>query len=355
MRYIRESKERTVYAVKNIFKQPLDSLGQIIPVAMILTSFVGFVVAIFNYLIDGGFFEQCDLLQKNLFEGISKGFTTGNVDVLTSGIVLEVIIVLLVIEFFIVFISFVLTESTMNKTIAGLLLSVGTILLVLAGVPLGVGFGVIDLPNAIEKRIVIHLFGMQGMNTSSLVSKLEVLATLGFFLLAAVLVIICVSKHRWMIGHSVIAMIISFLVIPAMLLLIENIIPMLASVLAFLIVCIFLFLFGKIMLAMAKSSKNQSFEETSHSELSRKTNIETVKKDVPYQKEVKCYSAPFWREKGGYGIIQAAEDHIYCYNAQKQVTAVCGVSKFEEGTVAIYDAKTKERVMHVEGCKTPKR
>ena len=71
------------------------------------------------------------------------------------------------------------------------------------------------------------------------------------------------------------------------------------------------------------------------------------------QREIKDWWAPFWRDKGGYGIAVPQADCIYTKNAWGEKTYVCTVLDFEKGNVAIIDSKTKGRVMNIAGCKYP--
>lgn len=89
------------------------------------------------------------------------------------------------------------------------------------------GFKKIDFSGNVLNNVVNALNEMQEstFRTVSLTILVAELVSLVLFL-----VLILVAKNRWMIGHSVVALLISYMVFPLLLLLLENLFPMILSV-----------------------------------------------------------------------------------------------------------------------------
>lgn len=355
--FICDNKENTIYSIRNIKEQPLESLGKILPIGMVCTSVIGFIVAIIMFVANSGFANQISAISGDFFAGILEGFTSGTANILTSGTVSGIIFILLVVELVVMIISYMKTETKAKKITACICLGVGTVLFTIAGLILAVGFGVINLSVKIEEKIINMLSMFNGVQTSTIVSGLKITALIGVAALIVFIILMFMSEHRWMIKHSVIALIITQILLPLVLLFVENIIPMSVGIIAIVIIGRALFIGGKIFLrgGGGESSGSYSSAGCGYSETSRSVKSEAPAKKTPYQNEIEDWSGPFWRDKGGLGILQAQEDHIYCYNVWKEATPVCGVSAFEKGEVAIIDCKTKTRVMNVAGCKRPAR
>lgn len=65
--FFRKNVEETTASIKFFNEQPLNSLGQIIPVGMVVVSMVGFIVAIIKFIIAGGFSNQIISLKEDFF------------------------------------------------------------------------------------------------------------------------------------------------------------------------------------------------------------------------------------------------------------------------------------------------
>ena len=95
--FVSRNTNATIDSIKSFKEQPLNSLGQILPVGMVSTSLIGFLVAIIKFVLNGGFSKQISEIDRDFVNGISKGFTYGTSEILTSGIVSKTISIMLIV------------------------------------------------------------------------------------------------------------------------------------------------------------------------------------------------------------------------------------------------------------------
>lgn len=351
--FFRKNVEATTASIKFFNEHTLNSLGQIIPVGMVVASIVGFIVAIIKFIIAGGFSNQITSLKGDFFRGISEGSTYGTASVLTSGIVSTIISILLFAELLVLIISYYKTENKAKKIVASICLGIGTVLFGVAGFILAVVFGVINLSEQMEIKIVEMLTVFDGMQTSTIVNGLKITAIIGVVALIVFVILMLVSEYKWMIINTAIALLLSYVILPLVLLLVENIIPMIAGVVAIVVIGGAIFLGGIFLSGSGESSGSSSVGgSVGTSSSTSRTESKPKEKD----QRIKKYdlNTTFWRDKGAYiGIVTPEADCIYMNNAQGEKTYVCTVDDFEKGNVAIINKRV--RVMNIARCKTPER
>jgi hypothetical protein len=352
-KFVIENKDDTISSIKNLKEQPLESLAQLFPISMVCTSVVGFIVAIVIFIVEGGFSNQIISIKGDFFGFV--GFTFGTTSILTSGVVSTIISVFILAEIVVLVISYFKTESKAKKIAVGICLGIGGVLFGFAGFFLEVGFGVISSEKA-EMILMNMLSNLDGMQTDTIINGLKIISLIGVALLIVFIVLMLISQNRWIIKNSTIAILISYIILPLALLLIENVIPMFTGLISIVVIGGALLFVAKIFLGGGEEdSGSYDYESSNYSELSKPVKTKKQVEKNPDQNEITGWSEPFWRGKGGLGITQGQEDHIYCYNYWKQKQVVCGVSAFEKGEVAIIDYNTKRRIMGIGGCKTPLR
>lgn len=351
--FFRKNVEATTASTEFFNEQPLNSLGQIIPVGMVVASIVGFIVAIIKFIIAGGFSNQITSLKGDFFRGISEGLTDGTASVLTSGIVSTIISILLFAELLVLIISYYKTENKAKKIVASICLGIGTVLFGVAGFILAVVFGVINLSEQMEIKIVEMLTVFDGMQTSTIVNGLKITAIIGVVALIVFVILMLVSEYKWMIINTAIALLLSYVILPLVLLLVENIIPMIAGVVAIVVIGGAIFLGGKIFLSGSGESSGSSSVGRSVGTSSSTSRTESKPKEKYQQKKVYDLNTTFWRDKGGNGFFVPEADCIYMKDASGRKTYVCTVHDFEKGNVAIINKRV--RVTNVAGCEPPER
>ena len=350
--FIRKTTKETIDSIKIFSVHPFNSLGQLIPVGMLCTSFIGFIVAIIMFAVEGGFSNQIIELKEDFFGGISEGVTGGNVSAVMYGIVSTIILIFLLTEIVIIIVSFYMTEGMAKKIIASICFGIafisGGITLILA-----VGFGEINLSPQMEKKVEAILLNFEDVPiaTFSNILKISILA-LGIAVLVFLLLIF-LSEHRRKVINTAIALLLSYIVLPLCLLLIENLIPLCTEIAAIVIIggaivfgCIAYFGGG---------GESSGSSKTGSGSINSATRSGSGKspKEKNQQQKVYDLNTTFWRDKGGYGIAVPQADCIYMKNAWGEKTFVCTVSEFERGDVAIINKKV--RITKVAGCNTPMR
>ena len=347
IKFIMDNKDRTIDSVKKIKYYPLESLGQLLPIGMVMISAFGFIFAFISFLLEHGFSKQIN----SITDGITGTFTYGTWDMMVSGAIFKLITIVLLAEFIVMLISYIKKESKTKRILACTCLGIA---FVLGSFTLTV-FQSEKLSYDMQLQLAKVMTVFNGMKTDTVIGILKFIALLGIVASIIFIVLMFLSECRWMIKHGALAFGISYIGLPLLLLLIENIIPLIVMICLIIMIGGALMLTGK--LAFSSEKMPPSKASAPHSKQSEKqmASISTVKNN-PKQKEINGWHAPFWRDKGSTTTFaHSQEDHIYCYDIWHKPTPVCGVSEFEKGKVVIIDSKTKTRVMNVAGCKAPQR
>ena len=354
--FVRKNAKETTTSIKFFSEQPLNSLGQLIPVGMVALSMVGFIVAIIKFVIGGGYSNQIMALKWDFFGGISEGFTSGTASILTSGIVSTIVSILLLAELLILIVSYYRTESKTKKIIASICLGIGLVLFGVAGFILAVAFGIINLSEQMEMKIIEMLTVFNGMYTSTIVNGLKIAAIIGVVALIVFIILMLVSEHKWMIKNSAIAFLLSYIILPLTLLLVENIIPMIGVVVVLVVLGVVAILGGEVLLSEGGESSGSSRSSSSGRNISTSSSNsrpESKPKENNQKKLEYNLNTTFWRDKGGSGIITPQADCIYVKDVSGYKAYVCTVEDFEKGNVAIINKRV--RVTSIAGCKPPRR
>lgn len=350
--FIGKNIKATSASIKSFKEQPLNSLGQLIPMGIVTTSVVGFIVSIIIFAIAGGYSNQIAAIIGGSFSEISESFTSGTLNDLMSGIVPTIISILLIAELLVLIISYYKTEGKVKKIIVSICLGIGIVLFCIAGFILAVAFEIIKLSEEAEMKIAQMLAAFDGVQTFTVINELKIIAIIGVVALIVYIILMLVSKHRWMIKNSAVALLISYIILPLVLLLAENIIPMIVTIVVFVVIIVIAFIVGKLFLGNEEVSDSSSSARTSDS--SSKGTYSENKQEEKNQKVIKLdFDTVFWRDEGGYGIAVPQADCIYMRNTWGEKAYVCTVYDFEKGDVAIMN--NGKRIMNVSGCKTPER
>lgn len=333
-------------ALKNMRKQPLKSLAQIFPLMMVLTSLIGFIVAIVIFIVSGGYSEQIAKIKDDLLGGMLEGFTFGTVEILISGIVPTIIFIIFFAEITILVILYFNSEDKVKKIIVSVCLGIGSIFFLGAGFILAVGFGLISSEKS-ERILMELLVSLDGMKKDSLVTGLIIIALIGVISLIVFIILMFVSQNRWIIKHSACALLITYIIFPLTLILVENIIPMFIGLIAFVFIGGALLVIGKIFLCGGDGSSVSDNFDSSH--LSTTRNNITDKPKERYQRKVELQlNTMFWVDNNYMGC-----KCVFYKNNINADSSACTVYEFEKGEVAIYNKG--KRVMNIPGCKLPER
>lgn len=354
MRKIKELAERTVNSVKCFTKEPIDNLGFLVPMIMAIVSVVTALVGYILYIVQGGYSNQVSLIKTSGTDGIYQGFTSGSAGLLTSGTIAKVIWILFLVQMIVMLISYFKTVGKAKKIIMIIDLIVLTIVIALFTVVVMISIGSLVFS---EEQMMSALSTFEGM-TVNLKTVLITYAVFAVISVVTFLVLVLISECRWMLGYGMISLGVNYIAAPLVVLLLENIIPLVSGIAVLAIIGLVIFLGFILFLGGGDgecTSASGSYSSGSSSSYSRNEIKETkLVEKQPYQ-EVKKYdlNTTFWRDKGGYGVMVPQADCIYFKNTWGEKTYSCTVSDFEKGKVAIMNKN--KRVMNVAGCKTPER
>ena len=196
IKFAKDTVGRTVHSIKNFKTNPLDSMGQMIPIIIVLINFVVFIVAYINFIVSGTYMTQTDLI---IDKGrLREAFSCGTLNYFIGKINLIIVGVLVLVDYVIMMIVFVKREAKLKRIFALTDMIVMGISLLL--IPLTIKSG-----NAIFGLI----FGI---------------ALAGFIILVMYL------ENKWFVRDWAVALGIAYVVLPVILLFLENIVPLVAGV-----------------------------------------------------------------------------------------------------------------------------
>ncbi len=340
-------KNETADSVMNFKQHPLSSIEQLIPVIIVLISSIAFVVSLIEFTINSGYTSQIEIIKSGLGDGFMDSFTIGTVKSLWNGIASHIILSLLAVEFIVLFISYISSENK-GKKISFITLSIsGIIITVLSGLFWLVCLEKINFSEELKNKIYEKLNTIGTQKIMHMLTTAEITFIIGIILVLIAVALVIISKHAWVLGHSAVALVISYVVFPLLLWIIENAIPLLIAI----ALIIGVVLVGKI---IAKSDSNSSTNTSFSKNKSSNSKNKTEPKKEKYQKPKKIdLNTTFWRDKGGYGIDTPTADCIYYKDNMGVKRFACTVKEFESGDVAIYNKG--KRITTIAGCQPPKR
>ncbi len=333
-RFVTNNFEATTASVKFFKAQPLESIGQLLPVSIALTSICAFVVAFITYIVQGGFLNQISALRNDFWNSLTYGTT----NILVSGVVSKIIFVLLIAELIVMLLKYMKTEKMWKRITSGISLLVGVILTSVSGLFLSVIYSSYAPTENIKEKIYLMLVKLEKAELLDIAAKLKIVLIIGGAALVIFSVFMIISKYRWMIKNSIIALLISFIVLPLTLLIVENIIALVAIVIIGIIVYI--------ILNMVVNSLG-SGDDVSSGELSNKSNTvsstqtntrQSSKNILQFSKQGNCIYVP--RNIKLYKVKGVSHDYI-CTDNGLSSSEICSLNDLEKGKVRIYkDEKT---------------
>lgn len=336
--FIQNIKYKTTYAIKSFHQNPLDSLGVLIPIAAGMVAFIGFIVAYILFIVNGGYATQIDLIKSNGVDGISQGFTTGTTNIIYGNIVGSIIKMALGIEFVILMITYFSRESNIKKILMVIdLVSLVTffgITVWFCVVYMG-GIAIVDIAEALD------YIGIPAFKT---IFKIMVALTIIAVVLFIVLTLM--SKSRWMVGYGVYAALISFVFLPLVLLLLENIIPLLAGIVALAVLGIVVYIIFGIFLEPSEPSKEVADTSDAHSTKKNKETEDKKQKISETKKNCEYIDRGFLAFKV-YKVHGVLHDYVERDNGIA-TGEICSLEALRKGRFHIYDKATGKEIFEYE-------
>lgn len=214
--------------LKNFFKQaPLEVLGHILPIVMLGISMIGATIAIIKFIMNSGFRQQIFHIHLDMINNIFSGFTKGNIGILTEGIVPFILTIIFLSEFIILMILYLKTESRIKKII--LMISFFTLIVeyIIIFFIVNKNFSTIDWLQKLQMQIFMWILYLNANQKEILHFSIGVIIILNVIIILSFIGLLFASKYRWIIKKLVSAMLLSYIIIPVIVLFIENFVPLL--------------------------------------------------------------------------------------------------------------------------------
>lgn len=313
---------RTIDSIKDFNKNPISNLGFLIPIAMSLTSIISAVVGYIIFIAKGGYSTQFLHIKQSGIDGITKSFTTGTSGFLTGGIVLKIVFFLFLAQLVVMLIAYFLESGKAKKILMIIDLSLLGLVIIVSVVVFLIANGSIEVYQD-QLILVLNSSNKMFVNAKAIIIIYGILTLLSF---VAFIVLVVISKCRWMLGYSVLCLVFNFIVMPLIILLIENIIPLVLGIIVLVFIAGMIYLIFKVILSGNSEQREIKFD------------VNTL----------------FWRDTGNYvedDIVSPSVDCIYFKNTYYKKKYVCTVREYEKGEVAIINVDI--RIMDIAGCNTP--
>ena len=356
MRIIKDNPlTRAFSAIRELASDPLQSLGVMLPAAIMLTGLVSAILACVNFVREGGYTRQIETIKTDgLFNSLNSNFTGGTAGTVTggwAGIVMYLLILAQLVLLGVIFWRKAHVAARIPMILELILAFVwGVLFFTVMGYRLGDRY-VINADFAINTLNSLTTSG-HDINTYFRFFYLG-----GFVLLAlfAVTFLLKLESRRPALDLLT-SGVFSFLLIPLLVLIVQNALPIFVLIVLFAVVW---FVFG-IVSSMTKSeggsegaTSGSPARPAKKSESSGKTPEKKAESGPPQKRFDIGFSTKIWRDKGGLGIAAPTDDCIYFKNNIDAPQWICTVLEFEKGDCAVY--MNNKRIMDVAGCKKPAR
>lgn len=213
-------KDKITDVVKRIKENPIDNLCLILPKLAVATSIVGFVIALIIYIAQGGYGTQINLIKST---GIMSSFSRGTTSIIYGNIIGLTVKVFLTLNLILLMVALFKQSSKVKKAIMIVNFLLIGIICVSAFVINAILFRKIALSGDQEAQIIDF---MNGLNSQSIEIFQIIILVLCVLIGVSFLIMILTSKCRWVGGHICVAGIVSFGIVPLVLVIIENIVPL---------------------------------------------------------------------------------------------------------------------------------
>ena len=339
--FIKNTVNRTVESIREFKYTPLLSIGQIIPVVIGLTAFVGFVIAYVMFIANGGYVIQVNALKAEGFSGIEKIFTKGTSLFSFQSAIHIIVNVLLAMQFIVLLIVYFSEASIIRKIVTAfdltvIILAIGIILV----------FNYVDLEKFkwFEGKYDDVAITIDRMNVSTIEFIALIVSLVAIVAIIAFVILVVNSDSDWLLGHGTVAALIAHAGAPLVLLALENIIPAVATAIFLLIVWIIIkvtFLGEKDGDASTDSSGGGSgFDKSERvpKEKEMPSKDKGSNKNCIYIEDLnKTLGIKLYKEKRATNTFIVSDNLV----AQRKI---CTVKELEQGRFHIYDKATGREV-----------
>ncbi|WP_350342326.1 hypothetical protein PRVXT_001553 [Proteinivorax tanatarense] len=316
----RDTINKVKAALKEFNNDTLHSLGILLPALAVATSIVGFIVAFIINIVQGGYADQVALINVNGIAGITDAFSSGTTSILYGNLFGTTIKFLLTFQMIILLITF-FSQATKTKKVI-MIFDLSFIALI------GITLFLMDLREG--NFIINFLYRLEAEQLKMYLIILVITLVAAF---VSSLIVLLTTKCRWMLGYACAAGAISFLAVPLVLLVVQNIIVIILSIIILAMIGIIL----SFVLGSASSDTMSTGNSVSNYSGYNQPRSEKKENAVSTTSDIKQFSGnvKFYRGKGGLGLGVPQNKCIYFDGNLTTRGYVCTVKDYEEGKVVI--------------------
>ena len=334
-RFLNNTMDEVVNAVKSFTKNPIDSIGILIPVLIGLTALIGFITAYITFIVNGGYTEQIELIKTNGIDGINKAFTSGTIYIIYSGIVPGIISVLFVVAFIMMMIAYITRESKAKKIIMIVILS----FIALIG-------GIILLIDTIYERKVEPVTAqeisiLELLDDFNMPMIILVIAVLALLLVVSLFILLFTAKSGWMVKHNITAALTSFVGLPLLLLFLENIVPLFAGIVVLAVIGGVIYVIFKSVSSSAGSGGGVLSSSEGSSSGHSKNSLDKSKDEKKNDKNC-AYVNLDGKLYKIHGLIDP--DYVGYNGSGLAISYICSLDDLRKGRFHIYDKATGKEI-----------
>lgn len=236
----------TKTAILEISNNTIESLTYLIPILIGIISFVCGIIGYIKFIVDGGYSAQVNATKEyGIFGGYEKKFTTGSAGSISTGVIGKILLILIAIEIVFLLIKY----FRVTQRIKRIVMIVDLLFIIFESVLIMTEFG-----KSIGFLALSGETSYKNINIKTFVITYLVTAAVSFVLFFAL--VLLTKECRWIVRNTVISVVIAFIVMPLIILLIENIIPLATGGLV--IVIVFAVVKGAIYSATSDDSGSSS-------------------------------------------------------------------------------------------------
>lgn len=353
----KEILERAISSVKTFKEDPINNLAYLIVIAMGLTALISGIVSFIMFIVGGGYSLQIELLQNNGIDGISSGFTSGTVGLITSGITSKIMYGLVLAEFIVMLVAYFKTCNKTKRIIMIVDLIFCAIIIALSTVVFWIAVGELVVT---EQDAYKYLGAFEGM-TINLRAVLYTYLIVAAISIITFLVLIFITREcRWMVGYTVLALLFANIAVPLFFLVLENIIPLVTGAVALVVIGLLIFLGFKIFLSGSEGGSAPSSSGSASGDGSwssgyneKKVNAENLSERGESKRkkgelviEETCAYVPMFNKMLGFKLWKIhglMHDYIASDNGFT-TREICSLELFEKGKFHIYELESGREI-----------
>ena len=351
------------YSIRNFSSDPVNSLEYLIPIAIFLIGIINGIVTQRAFTHNGGYGAQMDAIKEyGLFDGYSEKFTTGTTGLIIHGFWGRVILILVGIQLILIFYKCV--KNSANAFI--LLLAVSGLLVVFqifitdclfASEFSKLYMSQATFENCYEKGSDI-LYSILEVVPDILVVAVYAVISIGSVIgfLFSVHGISMIEDNGRTIKNTALVLAFSMILVPLVLLFLQNVVPLLTGVLAvvlmvaIIVICFVTFIGGLTEgggeAAQAKSAHTETGSSSKKEKAAVYSNAKGERKMTEKESKIRRVYVTDLNEIGGCELFRVhgmLKDYIVRYNGVAE-GKICTVEEFQSGKVHIYDKATGREI-----------